>query len=73
MGDDTSKADIAVLQTEMRDVKDDVREMRGDIKKVLEFTQQARGSWVTLMAVAGAASAIGAAVAKVIPYLPFKG
>lgn len=72
MSDDKTRVDIAVLQTEMRDVKDDMREMRADVKKVLEFTQQARGSWKTLMAISGASAAVGAAVAEIIPYLPFR-
>jgi hypothetical protein len=73
MGDDTTKADIAVLQSEMRDVKDDLHEIKGDVREMLRFTQEARGSWKTMMGLAGVAAAIGAIVAKVVPFLPFKG
>ena len=54
-------------------LEDDVREMKGDLRKVLEFTQQARGSWKTLMAVSGASATVGAFVAKIVQFLPFKG
>lgn len=66
--DDTSKVDIAVLQTEMREVKSDISEIKGDIRKLLEFTQQARGSWRTLMAVGGASAAIGGLVSKLLSF-----
>lgn len=72
MGDDTTKADIAVLQTEMRDVKEDLHDIKSDVREMLRFTQEARGSWKTVMGIAGAAAAIGALMAKLIPLIPLR-
>lgn len=72
MADDTTRADVAVLQSEMRDVKDDLKEIKSDVREMLLFTQQARGSWKTVMGIAGAAAAVGALMAKVIPLIPIR-
>ncbi len=72
MGDDTTRADIAVLQTEMRDTRDDIREIKEDVRELLKFTQEARGSWKTVVAISGAAAAMGALVAKIVPHIPFR-
>jgi hypothetical protein len=72
MSDDTSKADIAVLQSEMRDVKEDLHDIKGDIREMLVFMQQARGSWKTVMGIAGASAAVGALVAKILPFFPVR-
>ncbi len=72
MTDDTTKADIAVLQSEVRGVKDDIHDMKRDVRELLLFTQQARGSWKAMMGIAGAAAAIGALMAKLIPLIPLR-
>jgi hypothetical protein len=72
MSDDTSKADIAVLQSEMRDVKEDLHDIRKDVREMLVFMQQARGSWKTVMGIAGASAAVGALVAKLLPFIPVR-
>jgi hypothetical protein len=72
VGDDTTVRDIAVLQAEMRDVKDDLKDIKSDVREMLAFTQEARGSWKTMMGIAGAAAAIGALVGKFIPLIPFR-
>lgn len=46
-----------------------VTEMRHDLRMVRDTLNEARGSWRTLLAVAGFSSAIGAFVVKAIPYL----
>ena len=64
--------EIGELSARITALEDDVKEARADIKRLLEFTQQARGSWKTLMAVAGASASVGAVVSKVLPFIPFK-
>jgi hypothetical protein len=39
---------------------------------MLIFMQQARGSWKTVMGIAGASAAVGALVAKIIPLIPLR-
>ena len=56
----------------MQDVREDIKEIKEDVRDLLRFTQEARGSWKTVMGIAGAAAAIGAAVAKVVPMIPFR-
>ncbi len=56
----------------MRDVKDDLKDIKSDVREMLAFTQEARGSWKTMMGIAGAAAAIGALVGKFIPLIPFR-
>jgi hypothetical protein len=71
VGDETTK-DVAVLQAEMRDVRDDIKEIKDDVRELLKFTQEARGSWKTVVAISGAAAAMGALVAKIVPHIPFR-
>jgi chromosome condensin MukBEF ATPase and DNA-binding subunit MukB len=72
MTDDKVKTDIAVLQSEMRDVKEDLHDIKRDVREMLIFMQQARGSWKTVMGIAGASAAVGALVAKIIPLIPLR-
>jgi hypothetical protein len=72
MTDDKVKTDIAVLQSEMRDVKEDLHDIKKDVREMLIFMQQARGSWKTVMGIAGASAAVGALVAKIIPLIPLR-
>ena len=55
-------AEIQALQTDMRSLVGDVREIRDTLS-------QAKGGWKTLLLVAGAAGAAGALVAKIAPFL----
>ena len=47
----------------------DDRVTRDDIKAIRSAIDQAKGGWKTLMLVGGLAGAVGALVAKVIPFL----
>lgn len=55
---------IARLEVQVERLEADVTELRNDVKKVLAQLSEARGSWRTLLAVAGFAGAIGAIGAK---------
>ncbi len=46
-----------------------VSEMRTDLRTVRDTLTEAKGSWRTLMAVAGLSAAIGAFVVKLVPFL----
>jgi chromosome condensin MukBEF ATPase and DNA-binding subunit MukB len=62
----TPEERLAVLEAEMRDVRDDVKEIAADMKVVRDTLSQAKGGWRTLMLVAGCAGASGALAAKLL-------
>lgn len=59
------EAEICALQSDMTQVKNDVRAIRDTLA-------EAKGGWKTLALVAGAAGAMGALAAKIAPFLPFR-
>lgn len=46
-----------------------VSEMRSDLRTVRDTLTEAKGSWRTLVAVAGMSAAVGAFVVKLFPFL----
>lgn len=64
--------EIGALGARMGAVEEDIKEIRHDVREMLEFMQQARGSWKTVMGIAGASAAVGALVAKIIPLIPLR-
>ena len=62
----TPEERLAVLESEMRDVRGDVKEIAADMKIIRDTLSQAKGGWRTLMLVAGAAGASGALAAKLL-------
>ena len=57
------------LKARMIRVEHDQVDMARDLKAIRSSLDQARGGWKTLMLVGGLAGAVGAVVAKVIPFL----
>lgn len=57
-------AQIARLEVQVERLENDVTELKADVKAILAQLSEAKGSWRTLMAVAGFSSAIGAIAAK---------
>lgn len=55
-------AKIAMLETT-------VSEMRQDLRTVRDTLTEAKGSWRTLLAVAGLSSALGALIVKMVPLM----
>jgi chromosome condensin MukBEF ATPase and DNA-binding subunit MukB len=60
---------VAVLETEMKTVKDDVHDIKTDVKAIRDTLAQAKGGWKTLMLVAGVAGSAGALMAKFLPFM----
>lgn len=60
--------ELGELQAEVRNVKDDVAEMRLDIKDILDTLAQAKGGWKTLLLVAGVAGVAGAILTKLVAF-----
>ena len=61
---DPVEVKVAVLETEMRVVKDDVGEIKTDVRAIRDTLSQAKGGWKTLMLVGGIAAAVGATFSK---------
>jgi phage shock protein A len=61
-----SHAQIARLEVQVERLEADVSELKADVKEVLAQLSEAKGSWKTLLAVAGFASSLGAVVAWIV-------
>ena len=60
--------ELGELQAEVRNVKEDVTEMKSDLRDIRDTLAQARGGWKTLLLVAGIAGVMGAAVSKLVAF-----
>ena len=65
-----SDARVAVLENEVKHLRDDMIETRADVRKLLELVQEARGGWKGLALAMSLAGAAGAFVTWIIKYLP---
>lgn len=61
-----SHAQIARLEVQVERLEADVSELKADVKEVLAQLSEAKGSWKTLLAIAGFASSLGALAAWII-------
>ena len=64
--------EIGRLQGEMDSVKEDVKEMKTDIKAILNFVNQTKGGWKTIALISGCSSAFTLLAVKFLPFLPFR-
>lgn len=64
--------EIGRLQADVQTLKDDVHELRGDMKYVRATLSEAKGGWKTVILVAGIAATIGGVVTKVAGILHLK-
>jgi len=60
------------MEADVSNLQKDVRELKDDVKAILETLNTAKGGWKTLLMVAGVAGAMGAFIAKVAPFLPLR-
>lgn len=60
---------IAVLEIEVETMKRSMDDVKVDVRIIRDTLLQARGGWKTLMLVAGLASAVGALLSKLLPFL----
>lgn len=61
--------ELGEMSAKLQHLENSVAEMRSDLRAVRETLSEAKGSWRTLLAVAGFSSALGALMVKVIPFL----
>lgn len=62
-------AEVIRLGVEVEAFKTDMKEVKADVKCLLAKMNQAKGGWMTLIAVAGIAGSMGALVSKLIPFM----
>ena len=65
----TTDAEVAKLSVKVDMLETNMAEVKADVKCLLAKMNQAKGGWMTLIAVAGVAGGVGAFVGKFIPFL----
>lgn len=65
---DQLQRDVGRHDAEIAALKDDMAEVKADVKQVLSTLSEAKGGWKTLMLVAGAAGSVGAFIGKFFPF-----
>ncbi len=64
--------EIGELTAKVENLEKRQEEMAGDIKAMRAFMEQARGSWKTVMGIAGFAAAVGALATKLVAAWPVR-
>lgn len=63
--------EVGALEARMETVEQEVHAMRKDVREIRDALVTARGGWRTLVVVIGLSTTLGAAVAKILPFLTF--
>ncbi len=64
--------EIGELTAKVENLEKQTADMSADIKQMRVFMEQARGSWKTVMGIAGFSAAVGAFATKLISVWPVK-
>ena len=65
----STDADVVKLETEVDHLKEDMTEVKKDVKSILAVLNQTRGGWKVIILVASVAGTAGAIAAKLFPFL----
>jgi chromosome condensin MukBEF ATPase and DNA-binding subunit MukB len=65
----TLDRDVGVLQARMETVETELQGLRSDVREIRDALVTARGSWRAISLVVGLSISLGAAVAKLLPFL----
>jgi hypothetical protein len=60
---------LATLEAEMRDTREDLGEIKSDVKAIRSSVDQAKGGWRILIAVGAAAGGLGAGAIRFLDWL----
>lgn len=60
---------LAVLEAQMKDTRDDIHEIKTDVKMILGTIASAKGGWRMILLVAGIAGTLGAFASKLGAFL----
>ena len=61
--------DFGRLEGEVDRQKDDIAEIKADVKTILGYVDQAKGSWKTLTITGATGGAVAAIIMKALPFL----
>ena len=64
--------EIGELTAKVENLEKQTADMSADIKQMRVFMEQARGSYKTVMGIAGASAAVGALAAKLFSLVPLR-
>ena len=64
--------EIGELTAKVENLEKQTADMSADIKQMRVFMEQARGSWKTVMGIAGFAAAVGALATKLVAAWPVR-
>lgn len=62
---------LVKLEQQMTDTREDMGEIKGDVKTILSTLAEAKGGWKTLVLIAGAAGTLGAFAVKAVGVFGF--
>lgn len=65
----TLEREVGALQARMETVETELQGIRSDVREIRDALVGARGSWKAICLVVGLSVSLGAAVAKLLPYL----
>lgn len=65
----TEQRDLGKLEARMDNVETDIGEMKKDVRAIRDVIVQAKGSWRTLVILAGLSAAAGAFATKLLAWL----
>ena len=65
----STDADVVKLETEVDHLKEDMTEVKKDVKSILAVLNQTKGGWKVIVLVASVAGTAGAVAAKLFPFL----
>ena len=65
----TLEREVGALQARMETVEQELQGIRSDVREIRDALVTARGSWKALSLVVGLSVSLGAAVAKLLPFL----
>lgn len=57
------------LETQMATVREDMSEIKGDVKAIRRTTDEARGGWKAIALVSGFSATLGGIIVKLAPML----
>lgn len=65
----TPEERIARLEVQMADVREDIGEIKDDVKAMRRTMDEARGGWKALAVVSGLSATVGGVIVKIAPQL----
>jgi hypothetical protein len=68
----TLDRDVGALQARMENVEAELQAIRSDVREIRDALVTARGGWRTLSVIVAVSLSVGAAAAKLAPFLDFR-